>query len=240
VTFTRIKKPRGQIEAFLCGFLVRVAQDLFIIYVSVGFLILWVKDLEIFIMKNFSANTPDAELAQAIKASDHIAFKALYYRYFEALFRFLWRQTSDEELAKDLLQEIFSRVWKNRGNLDPQQSIKSYLYRIGHNLVIDHRRQSTHKPEHLEDDPASEPVYSAEENFDLHEKIQAAIASLPEPVRLVFTMNRFDGIKYAEIAATLGISIKTVEARMSKALAILREKLAPFLVCLLLLLSINN
>jgi RNA polymerase sigma-70 factor (ECF subfamily) len=187
-------------------------------------------------MTNFSTNTPDHELAQAIKAADHNAFKVLYYRYFEALFRFLWRQTSDEELAKDLVQEIFSRVWKNRENLDPRQSLKSYLYRIGHNLVIDHRRQSAHKPDYLEDHPAHEPAYFAEENFDLREKIQAVIAALPEPVRLVFTMNRFDGIKYAEIAAMLNISVKTVEARMSKALAILREKLAPFLACLLFLL----
>jgi RNA polymerase sigma-70 factor (ECF subfamily) len=74
-----------------------------------------------------------------------------------------------------------------------------------------------------------------EENFDLHEKVQAALGALPEPVRLVFTMNRFDGIKYAEIAAMLNISVKTVEARMSKALAILREKLAPFLISALIL-----
>jgi RNA polymerase sigma-70 factor (ECF subfamily) len=191
-------------------------------------------------MKKFSANTPDAELTAAIKASDHLAFKTLYYRYFEALFRFLWRQTSDEELAKDLVQEIFSRVWKNRANLEPQQSVKSYLYRIGHNLVIDHRRQNVHKPDYLEDHPASEPAYSAEENFELNEKIQAAIAALPEPLRLVFTMNRFDGFKYSEIAAMLDISVKTVEARMSKGLAILREKLAPFLICLLFLLPIAN
>ncbi|MCI0690974.1 RNA polymerase sigma-70 factor [candidate division KSB1 bacterium] len=187
-------------------------------------------------METFSANPSDTELTAAIKAADHTAFKVLYYRYFEALFRFLWRQTSDEELAKDLLQEVFSRVWKNRENLDPQQSIKSYLYRIGHNLVIDHRRQSAHKPEHLENNPANEPAYFVEENFDLHEKVQTAVKALPEPVRLVFTMNRFDGIKYAEIAAMLNISVKTVEARMSKALAILREKLAPFLMCLLFLL----
>jgi RNA polymerase sigma-70 factor (ECF subfamily) len=189
-------------------------------------------------MGNFSANTPDAELALAIKASDHTAFKVLYYRYFEALFRFLWRQTDDEELSKDLLQEIFSRVWKSRAHLDPRQSLKAYLYRIGHNLVIDHRRQSAHKPEYLEDNPSHEPADFVEENFELAEKIQTAIRNLPEPVRLVFTMNRFDGAKYAEIAAALNISVKTVEARMSKALAILREKLAPFLMGLALFIFI--
>jgi RNA polymerase sigma-70 factor (ECF subfamily) len=189
-------------------------------------------------MEKFSVNTPDAELAQAIKDSDHAAFKVLYYRYFEALFRFLWRQTGDSELSKDLLQEVFSRVWKNRGHLDPGQSLKSYLYRIGHNLVIDHRRQRAHKPQYLDEDPTSGPEYFTEEHFDFQEKLQAAIKSLPEPVRLVFTMNRFEGIKYADIAEALNISVKTVEARMSKALKILREKLAPFLVGVLLLLHL--
>ena len=191
-------------------------------------------------MPGFSLNTPDPQLVEAIKVADHLAFKTLYYRYFEALFRFLWRQTANEELAKDLLQELFSRVWRSREHLDPQQPIKSYLYRIGHNLVIDHRRQNIHPVDSLEAHPEIEPSYTADEPFDLHDKIQAAISALPEPVRLVFAMNRFDGVKYAEIARVLNISVKTVEARMSKALTILREKLAPFLTCLLLFLSTEN
>jgi len=191
-------------------------------------------------MPGLSPNTPDHRLVEAIKASDHLAFKTLYYLYFEALFRFLWRQTNNEELAKDLLQELFTRVWRSRENLDPQQPIKSYLYRIGHNLVIDHRRQNVHQIDSLEAHPEIEPAYAAEEQFDLHDKIEAAIKNLPEPVRLVFTMNRFDGIKYAEIAQRLNISVKTVEARMSKALAILREKLAVFLTCWLLFLPMEN
>ncbi len=184
-------------------------------------------------MKAFAAQT-DAELSAAIKAADHAAFKALYYRYFETLFRFLWRQTSDAELAKDLVQEIFLRVWKSRANLDPAQSLKSYRYRIGHNLVIDYRRRNQHPINSLEAHPEIEPSYSTEDNFDLQNKIAFAIQSLPEPVRLVFTMSRFEGVKYAEIAAALNVSVKTVEARMSKALAILREKLAPFLVSMLI------
>lgn len=183
--------------------------------------------------------TADAELVRAIKAADHRAFKTLYYRYFEALFRFLWRQTGDTELAKDLLQETFARLWKKRENLDPQQSIKSYLYRISHNLVIDYRRQNRQPLDSLEDHAEISSPYSLNDQIDLSDKVHKAIQSLPEPVRLVFTMNRFDGFKYAEIAAALSISIKTVEARMSKALAILREKLAPFLLLLFLIFLIG-
>ncbi|MDZ7288385.1 MAG: RNA polymerase sigma-70 factor [candidate division KSB1 bacterium] len=189
-------------------------------------------------MRDFPADTPDAELTAAIKVSDHAAFKTLYFRYFEALFRFLWRLTSDAELSKDCVQEVFSRIWNNREHLDPHQPIKSYLYRIGYNLVIDHRRQNKQRLDSLEAHPEIAPSYSADEPFELRDKIEDAIKNLPEPIRLVFTMNRFDGFKYAEIAAALDISVKTVEARMSKALKILREKLAPFLGSgLLLLLS---
>lgn len=183
--------------------------------------------------KGFSSST-DAELADAIRAANHAAFKALYYRYFEALFRFLCRQTSDEEIAKDILQETFTRMWKNHESLDPGKSIKSYLFRIAYNLVIDHRRQFVHQAEPFEAHAEVESAYVVDEQFELHDKIQSAITSLPEAIRVVFTMHRLDGIKYADIATMLNISIKTVEARMSKALAILREKLAPFLALTIL------
>jgi RNA polymerase sigma-70 factor (ECF subfamily) len=180
-------------------------------------------------MKNTTDSYNEGELAEAIKKSDHLAFKTLYYRYFEALFRFLRRQVNDDELAKDLLQEAFCKFWKSRDKLDPRQSVKSYLYRISHNLVIDHRRKNLPATDTLDTHCNGELTYAADESFDFKDRTEKAIRELPEPVRLVFTMNRFDGIRYSEIAGTLNISVKTVEARMSKALTLLREKLAPFL-----------
>lgn len=179
-------------------------------------------------MPNPASPLSDSEIALALRASDHAAFKTLYYRYFEALYRFLFRHTREEQLAQDLVQEMFTRVWQNREKLDPQQSLKAYLYRIGYNLAVDQLRKRTHRPESLEAENAYEPSDSHEDQFDLREKMQAAIASLPEPLRMVFMMSRFEEATYAEIAEALGISIKTVESRMSKALKELREKLKPF------------
>lgn len=179
-------------------------------------------------MPNPAPHISDAELAQALRASDHAAFKTLYYRYFEALYRFLFRQTRQEQVAKDCVQEIFTRVWQNREKLDAQQSLKAYLYRIGYNLAVDHLRKKTHQPETLESETLNEPSVAPEEQFDLRDNLQTAIAALPEPLRVVFTMSRFEEATYAEIAETLQISIKTVESRMSKALKELREKLKPF------------
>lgn len=181
-------------------------------------------------MREIAENSSDAELAAAIRASEHLAFKTLYYRHFDALYRFLRRQTSDDELARDFVQEAFCRVWKSRARLDPGQSIKSYLFRIAHNLVIDHRRKNLPPGDFMEVHTNGELICPADESFDFRDRTEDVIKELPEPIRLVFTMNRFDDVKYSEIAEALDISVKTVEARMSKALSILREKLAPFLV----------
>lgn len=178
-------------------------------------------------MPNPASHLSDSELALALRASDHAAFKTLYYRYFEALYRFLFRHAREEQLAQDLAQETFTRLWQNREKLDPRQSLKAYLYRIAYNLAIDHLRKRAHRPESLEAANAHEPSYSHEDHFDLREKMQAAIANLSEPLRIVFTMSRFEEATYAEIASALEISVKTVESRMSKALKELREKLRP-------------
>ena len=174
--------------------------------------------------------TTDADLSRAISASDAAAFKALYYRYYEPLYLFLWRRTHDRETALDLAQELFVRVWNNREKLDASQSLKAYLFKIAHNLLIDHFRKKGVEQTYFAADPPEEAsVVSEADDFELRENIESAIASLPTPVRQVFQMSRFDGLKYHEIAAALEISVKTVEARMSKALATLRERLEPYL-----------
>jgi RNA polymerase sigma-70 factor (ECF subfamily) len=174
--------------------------------------------------------TADSDLARAIKSSDANAFKVLYYRYYEQLYTFLWRRTQDGEISKDLVQELFMRLWNNRHNLDSRYALKSYLYKIGHNLVIDHlRKKGVEQTLFVADPPDEKAAFEENEHFELKESIDAAIRELPEPVRTVFCMSRFEGLKYTEIAETLEISVKTVEARMSKALAILRRKLKPFL-----------
>lgn len=180
-------------------------------------------------MARAEAQSTDAALAQAVRAADHAAFKTLYYRYYEALYRFVWRHVREAQVAQDLVQETFTRIWQQREKLDPQQSLKAFLYRIAYNLAVDHLRKKSHHAVSLDSQSVSEPGYLPNEDFDLSAALQAAIQNLPEPLRLVFTMNRFDEATYAEIAEILQISVKTVESRMSKALKELREKLRPFL-----------
>lgn len=184
-------------------------------------------------MQNLLSNLPDEELTEAIKASDADAFKVLYLRYQKALYGFLWRRTRDPQTSQDLLQETFIRVWKYRLNLDPNRSIKAYLYRIAANLATDHSHKKSSRMAVFTDNPPGETASFQQDDIELREEILAAIELLPEPLKQVLTLNRFDGLKYREIAEALNISVKTVESRMSKALKNLREKLSPFFVATL-------
>jgi len=174
-------------------------------------------------MHSFSKASSDSELAKAVAKSNLTAFKILHDRYFEALFRFLFRRTKHEETAKDLLQELFLKVWENRQILDSKRSVKSYFFKIAHNLAIDHLRRKLMIAAH-----SSNHEQSSKENpedDDVRISIKMAIDELPQPSKEEFIMKRFDGFKYREIAELLGISIKTVESRMSKALKKLHEQL---------------
>lgn len=165
----------------------------------------------------------DSRLTEAIRASDVGAFQALYYRYYEPLYQFLWHKTRSTEQVKDYIQELFTRVWIKRSRLNPDFSIRAYLYRIASNMVIDQIRKN-----------ASERTYrlhvhrnTARDTDSLDERItiQQAVEDLPEKLRLVFILSRYQGLKYTEIAEVCGISIKTVESRMSHALRRLRIEL---------------
>jgi len=174
-------------------------------------------------------NQVEIELIKAIRHDDKAAFKALCRIYYDPLYRFLWRKTRDEETAKDLVQELFLNVWKNRANLDEAQSSKAYLYRAANNIAINHLKKKAVRQAYTLDSPAAERMAGTDEKQDFQEYAEEVLHDLPEEQRLVFTMNKFEGLKYHEIAEMLNVSVKTVENRMSKALKALREKLGHLL-----------
>jgi len=186
-------------------------------------------------MKEEQSQFPtDVELVTALTHSDEAAFDAIYRHYFDNLFRFIWRRTHDPELSQDLVQELFLRLWRNRKNLQPEKPLKPYLYRIASNLVTDSSRQAAARRPHLPlatDD--SLPIQQVEEDA-LTADIRQAIESLPEILRHPFMLNRYEGLKYREIAELLGVSQKTIESRMSQALKLLHKKLASLLSAMLI------
>jgi RNA polymerase sigma-70 factor (ECF subfamily) len=140
----------------------------------------------------------------------------------------------DEDDAREVVHQVFISIWEKRQEIDLSASMKSYLFTSVHNRSLNVIRDRKKFSSAEVPDVAGEwDVSSVIESMELEEKILAVIRTLPEKCREVFEMSRFDGLKYSEIAKKLNISVKTVENQMSKALKILREKLAKYMTILL-------
>ena len=128
--------------------------------------------------------------------------------------------------AEDMAQDIFVRVWQNRTRLNPEASIRAYLFQAAANEIRMHYRKKKVRDAHADDVKKSAPVYTIPvSDFDQKAHIEKAIQSLPPAMQEVFVLHRFDGLSYKEIAHLKGVSVKTVESRMSKALKQLRAQL---------------
>ena len=180
-------------------------------------------------------------LALRVKNGDEQAFELLFRKFYTPLCRFTNKFLNNTDEAKETVQEVFEKIWEGREDIDPESSLNAYLFRIAHNISINklRRRQVESKYaelykivyiEHNEYSP-----YESMVGNELNEKINYAVNKMPPKCRKVFDLNRMDGLKYSEIANTLNISVKTVEAHMSKALSIVRLELKDYLKILLII-----
>lgn len=161
------------------------------------------------------------------------AIELIFREYYSFVCRKILRVVHEESLAEDIAQEVFLEVWKKRQSLVVTSTLRAYLGRAGVNRALNYLRK--HQPELFTEDELPEPRGSFEsalqklEAEDLQDGIDRAIAGLPERCRLVFSLSRFEEMSNKEVAAKLGISEKTVENQMTKALRMLKEALAPYL-----------
>jgi len=170
---------------------------------------------------------------------DKGAFEKLFRSFFPSLVLFAQKYVPDQDTAKDIVHNVFINLWEKRQQIDTGSPLKSYLFTSVHNRCLNYIRD---QKKFDKDDTIFQRTDSADfsdgvdrlEEQELEQRIFDALQALPEKCREIFTMNRFDGLKYAEIAEKLGISVKTVETQMSKALKILREKLIDYLGMIIL------
>lgn len=169
---------------------------------------------------------------------DKPLFEQLFKAHFVHLCNFANQFVKDSDSAKDITQKVFISLWENREKIDPQKSIQSYLFTSVRNRSLNYiRDQKKYRSEILDLGIHDFEMPFEEDNFalsELKEKVAQALNDLPEKCRLVFEMSRFQNMKYKDIAQELDISVKTVEAHMSKALKSLRENLDDYLYILLL------
>jgi len=157
-------------------------------------------------------------------------FESIFKDLFKPLCGFAMKYVGDLDESKNVVHEAFIAVWQKFETLPEDTNFKSYLYTAVRNRSLnylrDQKKHVTLEGEQVESIAANDPGMEVKE---LEREIELAINTLPEKCRMVFEMSRFEGLKYAEIAEKMGISVKTVEAQMTKALAVMKKHLANFL-----------
>lgn len=173
---------------------------------------------------------PDVE---RLRQGDTQAFDAIFRTWYGPLVGTAERMLRDRAVAEELVQDVMLELWRRRETLAPGSSPQAYLFQATRNRVLNHLRHlKIAQRSEPEIQSESAPASSADEAVVAQEvsvAVQHAIQSLPDRCREVFELSRVHGLKYSEIASQLGISVKTVEAQMGKALRTLRERLAPWL-----------
>ncbi|WP_276482555.1 RNA polymerase sigma-70 factor [Paraflavitalea pollutisoli] len=168
-------------------------------------------------------------------------YRQYFYTYFERLFGYAFTMVKDNAEAKDIVQSAFLKLWEKRSSIDLPNAGRAYLYTTVYHLSLNAiRNRAIRKGHHaqLADGITTVHVHTAEE-AEIRERIRLAIETLPPRCREVFCKSRLEGKKYDAIAAELDISVKTVEAQMSKALKLLRTQLSDLALTSLVLLFIR-
>jgi RNA polymerase sigma-19 factor, ECF subfamily len=166
----------------------------------------------------------DEKLIEVIRQDDKEAFKQLYGKYHKMLFRFAMYRLRSSEIASDLIQDIFFKLWLKRDKLNPAKSIKAYLYKSLNNSIINYSKLHSSQTTSFEN-ISDNKILNNESDPDVKIDVQNAINQLPEKFKIVYLLSRIEGYKYFEIAEICSISLKAVEKRMSKAFDILRKNL---------------
>jgi len=177
----------------------------------------------------------EKQLLLQIKKGDQNAFKNIFYDYHQSLYRFVLYKIKDEDLADDITQETFLRVWKNRNSLKEDKSFFALIAKISSNLCYDYFRhqevRNRHKNsvsdflKHENQDP---------ESINQGETLQTEIfrlinEKLPDKCRNIILLSRIEGKSNQEIAEILSISLRTVENQIYRGIKILKKNLSNFL-----------
>ena len=186
----------------------------------------------------------DTEILAGLKNSDKQVFEHLFRSSYVPLCNYAAGIVSDRDEAEDIVQQTMITFWEKRETIEITTSVKSYLYRAVHNQALNKIRHDKVRLVYSKDvqssgEQESEAASGKILQQEMQLKITEAINQLPDQCRTVFQLSRFENLKYLEIANQLGISVKTVENHMGKALRLMRLSLKDYLpLCLLWLINL--
>jgi len=168
----------------------------------------------------------DLFLWSRITSGDKEAFQVLFKNYYAILCLLAKRYTNNMTDAREIVQQLFIGLWEHKDRLNINSNLKSYLYQaVKFNSIryIQNSRKTAILVDNIPETNNDPEFHDQIEYAELQERILKTVESLPEQCKLVFMMSRFEQLKHAEIGLQLNISLKTVEAHISKALKIIHE-----------------
>jgi RNA polymerase sigma-70 factor, ECF subfamily len=188
---------------------------------------------------------PDIRLMLRVRADDETAFAEIVERYQHRLVAVMHHLVGRLDEAEDLAQEVFLRVYRNRHTYSPQAKFATWLFTIANNLALNSLRDRKRKPvvpleshdpaksgpfptDHLMSKREPSPTLGLQQ-AELAAVIRRALDDLNERQRMAVVLNKFEDMKYAEIAEVMDLSVKAVKSLLSRARAKLREALEPYI-----------
>lgn len=176
---------------------------------------------------------PENALIDLVKQSDQYAFRELYDRYSGKLYGNIQRMTKSSDVADDILQVVFVKIWENRFIIDTDRSFKSFIYQIAQNAVFDNFRKearqralasatSRHREELENSESPIEKWLGQKEDKTV---LENAVEKLPPRRREIYQLCKLEGLTYAQVSKILGVSTSTINDHIVKASKTLKEHL---------------
>jgi RNA polymerase sigma-70 factor (ECF subfamily) len=176
----------------------------------------------------------EKELIIRLVEGDAEAFEKIYYLYVERVFYFALRYLKDESETEEIVQEVFTKIWESRLNIDPDMSFSGYILTTAKNTIFNENRKKINHQAYCNyiisylqknmQNVENEIIYN-----DLMELLNKTIARLPSKRREIFKLSRFQGLPYKEISKKLSISEKTIETHIRLALRDIKTAMKPIL-----------
>jgi RNA polymerase sigma-19 factor, ECF subfamily len=175
----------------------------------------------------------DAPIMEKIKSGDLRVFEEFFRSLYQPLCFYALKFVSVPDTAEEIVQDLFFTLWEKREEMIINTSLKAYMYTATHNRCmkfLDHRHieQKYEKYQREFSADSYEPAADLTSVNEIQRIINKTLDSLPEKCSRIFRLNRYEGLRYNDIARKLSISVKTVEANMGKALKMLRENLKEY------------
>lgn len=171
----------------------------------------------------------DRQFILELKKGNRKAFAFLFKTHYSGLVSYVFNLCKNKKQAEDIVQNIIFKFWNKKESFDEKKSLKGYLYRMAYNEFVDEMRRQNKRLQFHEELKHQITLSHIESDEEVKDRKRAAVLkaidNLPDKCRETFMLHKQNGLKYKEIAEELGISVKTVENHISKALRRIREEL---------------